>query len=98
MPFEYSANLYESLPVTLMKIGYRASNHRNAIEQIVNFHRRLCAVRKLAGIFEDDDEEDDGSNSTERLSALQRVSYLSLSRCAPLRRKFHLCFIMFVAS
>jgi hypothetical protein len=53
-----------------MKIGYRASNRRIAIEQVVNFHRRLCAVRKLAGMVEDDGEEEvDAETSSRRLSA-----------------------------
>lgn len=77
VPFEYSTNLYESLHLLLMKVGYRASNRRNAIPQVIDHHRTLCAVRKLAGIMEDDDQEDDAGEEavvTRQRSALKRVS------------------------
>lgn len=70
-PIEYSANIYEQLHIQLMKLAYRASNKRDAIEQIVNHNRRLENVRRI-----DDDLDLDREGETpasKRMRALEKV-------------------------
>ena len=74
VPKHYSANLYERLHIQLLKIGYRASNRRDAIEWVIFHHRRLCALRALAGLDEIDELVDESPTIPGRETALLKVS------------------------
>jgi hypothetical protein len=74
VPSHYSANLYESLHIQLLKIGYRSSNRREAMEQVVLHHQKLCAQCALAGLDAIDEEVDDFPGLPGRETALVRVS------------------------
>jgi hypothetical protein len=39
-PNEYSTDPFESMHIDLLKVGYRGSNHRDAIPQVVTNYRR----------------------------------------------------------
>jgi hypothetical protein len=58
-PDEYSAEPFESMHIQLLKIGYRGSNRRDAIPQVLNSYRRRRALRHRQGLNVDDNEEDD---------------------------------------
>jgi hypothetical protein len=57
-PDEYSAEPFESMHIELLKIGYRGSNHRDAMTQVLNSYRRRRALRHRQGLDEDDCDED----------------------------------------
>ena len=74
VPKHYSANLYEHMHIQLLKIGYRASNRRDSIEWVIFHHRRLCALRALAGLDEIDELVDDSPVIPGRETALYKVN------------------------
>ncbi|GAQ89262.1 hypothetical protein KFL_005040060 [Klebsormidium nitens] len=76
VPIHYSTNLFESLDIQLLKIGYRASNRRNAMDQVLKHHRRLCQLRKAAGLpnaDEEDQEDEEQRTEDNARTALQRA-------------------------
>jgi hypothetical protein len=57
-----------------MKRGYRASDRREFIEFMINDHRRLCSLQKLAGMDnQDEDNEEEAAASVTQVNALQKV-------------------------
>jgi hypothetical protein len=75
-PDEYSTEPFESMHVQLLKIGYRGSNHRDAIPQVLNSYRRRRALRRRQGLDVDDDEEDDtAALPAGRESTLEKVRH-----------------------
>jgi hypothetical protein len=84
-PDEYLTEPFESMHVQLLKIGYRGSNHRDAIPQVLNSYRRRRALRRRQGLDADDDKEDDSAAlPAGRESIVEKVRHEPGSSITPL--------------
>jgi hypothetical protein len=72
-PNEYSAEPFESMHIQLLKIGYRGSNHRDAMPQVLNSYRRWRALRRRQGLDTDDEEDDARALPAGQETTLEKV-------------------------
>lgn len=72
-PREFSSNPFEHLHIDLLKIGYRASNHRDAMPQVLLNHRRRKALRRRLGLLGEDDDEGEAPDPLGKETSMEKV-------------------------